>query len=85
MKIATWNVERLKHRKSLSEIITVCERSQADILILTENDEAIKPEYRNCRHTPTPPPIRQMTDLRTVQAVVIKLEVSTSPVPAAKA
>lgn len=57
MKIATWNVERLKHRKSLSEIITVCERSQADILILTENDEAIKPEYRNCRHTPTPPPL----------------------------
>ncbi len=57
MKIATWNVERLKHRKSLVEIITACECSQADILILTENDEAIKPKYQNCCHTPTPPPL----------------------------
>ncbi len=58
MKIATWNVERLKHRKSLDEIIAACERSQANILILTENDEAIKPKYRNCCHTPTPPPLK---------------------------
>lgn len=57
MKIATWNVERLKHRKSLAEIIAACEYTQADILILTENDEAIKPKYQNCCHTPTPPPL----------------------------
>ena len=55
MKIATWNVERLKHRRSLAEIIAACEYTQADILILTENDEAVKPKYQNCCHTPTPP------------------------------
>lgn len=57
MKIATWNVERLKHRKSLKEIITACEQTSADILVLTESDEAIKLEYRYCYHTPTPPPL----------------------------
>lgn len=55
MKIATWNVERLKHRRSLAEMIAACEYTQADILILTENDEAVKPKYQNCCHTPTPP------------------------------
>ena len=39
MKIATWNVERLKHKRSLNEIISVCEQIQADILVLTETDE----------------------------------------------
>lgn len=58
MKIATWNVERLKHRSSLTEIITSCEQTSADILILTESDEAIKPNYRFCYHTPTPPPLQ---------------------------
>ena len=56
MKIATWNVERLEHRKSLDEIITICKSLQADILVLTENDDAIKPNYKYCCHTPTPPP-----------------------------
>ena len=57
MKIATWNVERLKHRKSLEEIIDICNRTQADILILTENDDAIQPDYKYCCHTPTPLPM----------------------------
>lgn len=58
MKIATWNVERLKHRKSLDEIIKKCNDINADILILTENDEAITPDYKYCRHTPTPEPFK---------------------------
>lgn len=56
MKIATWNVERLKHRKSLDEIIDICNRSQANILVLTETDEYINLDYKNCCHTPTPSP-----------------------------
>ncbi len=38
MKIATWNVERLKHKKSLDKIIEACEKTKADIIILTEYD-----------------------------------------------
>lgn len=56
MKIATWNVERLKHKKSIDEINNVCKSTGADILILTENDDRIQPEYKYCRHTPTPLP-----------------------------
>ncbi len=52
MKIATWNVERLKHRKSLDKILSAIEEAQADILVLTETDERIKPDYRYCFHTP---------------------------------
>lgn len=48
MKIATWNVERLKHKKTLSEIIAACEQVRADILVLTETDELVKPDYRYC-------------------------------------
>ncbi|WP_366925508.1 endonuclease/exonuclease/phosphatase family protein [uncultured Methanobrevibacter sp.] len=59
MKIATWNVERLKHRKSLNEIIDICNSIQADILALTENDDAIKPDYKYWCHTPTPPPFKR--------------------------
>lgn len=51
MKIATWNVERLRHRKALNEISACCERVAADILVLTETDERIKLPYRNCVHT----------------------------------
>lgn len=55
MKIATWNVERLKHKKSLDEIIVICEQVHADILILTEADEQIQLNYKYCFQTPTPP------------------------------
>lgn len=58
MKIATWNVERLKHKKSLDEIIAVCEQVQADILVLTETDERIRLNYRYCFQTPTLPDIK---------------------------
>lgn len=52
MIIATWNVERLKHRKSLDQILSVIEQLQADILVLTETDSRIKPNYRYGFHTP---------------------------------
>ena len=38
MKIATWNVERLKHYSRLSEIQDACRRVNADIFVLTETD-----------------------------------------------
>lgn len=54
MKIATWNVERLKHRRSLQEIISICNNICADILVLTETDDRIKLNYNYCFQTPTP-------------------------------
>ncbi len=44
MKIATWNVERLKKKKYLPEILSEIEKIDADILILTETDSQILPE-----------------------------------------
>ncbi len=52
MKIATWNVERLKHKKALDEILLECENTQADILVLTETDTRLQPSYRYCIQTP---------------------------------
>lgn len=52
MVIATWNVERLKHKANLDAIIRECERPQADILVLTETDEQVRPAYRYCFQTP---------------------------------
>ncbi len=57
MKIATWNVERLKHRKNLDEIIAICKNLQADILVLTENDDTIQLDYDYECHSPTPSPL----------------------------
>ena len=58
MKIATWNIERLKHDQSLEKIIAACECVNADILVLTESDDRIRLNYRHCYHTPTPPDLR---------------------------
>lgn len=52
MKIATWNVERLKHKNSLQEMIAACENVQADILVLTETDHRLYLDYRFCYQTP---------------------------------
>ena len=43
MKIATWNVERLKHKSKLDRIHFLIDELNADILVLTETDERIKP------------------------------------------
>ena len=52
MKIATWNIERLKHYKDIEKILNTCESSNADILVLTETDERIRPDYKYYYHTP---------------------------------
>lgn len=54
MVIATWNIERLKHKKELAQIKGICESLQADILVLTESDDRLHLNYRHCFHTPTP-------------------------------
>lgn len=49
MKIATWNVERLKHKSKLAQIHEKIEEIDADILVLTETDSRIntgKYKYR---------------------------------------
>ena len=51
MKLATWNVERLKHQNSLDKILSAIDDAHADILVLTETDERIKPHYRYGFHT----------------------------------
>lgn len=48
MKIATWNVERLKHKKHLDQIQRLCNSIQADILVLTETDKRLHPDYAFC-------------------------------------
>ena len=44
MKIATWNVERLKHKKQLDQIQGLCNSIKADILVLTETDKRLHPK-----------------------------------------
>ena len=43
MKIATWNVERLKRKSELDKINSIIDEIDADIFVLTETDERIKP------------------------------------------
>jgi len=52
MKLATWNIERLKHKSKLVEIADTIKAINPDILILTETDCQIKPDYRYCFSTP---------------------------------
>ena len=52
LRIATWNIERLKHKKSLEQILLACEQIQADILVLTETDHRVCPDYQHSFHTP---------------------------------
>ena len=54
MKIATWNVERLKHKNELPQIIDNCKQVKADIFVLTETDSRVKLDYSSCIST-TPP------------------------------
>ena len=46
MKIATWNIKRLKHKKQINTIISECESLGADIFILTETDTSVKPDFK---------------------------------------
>lgn len=54
MKIATWNVERLKHKNMLDEILAALENVNADILVLTETDRRLVPQYQYCFETTAP-------------------------------
>ena len=51
MKIATWNVERLKYKRELPQIIEICNQIAADIFVLTETDSALKPNHNSCFQT----------------------------------
>lgn len=51
MRIATWNVERLAHKKNLEQMLSACNAAKADILVLTETDERMRPEYKYCFST----------------------------------
>ena len=52
MKIATWNVERLRHKKLLDEMLHSIDEVNAGILVLTETDQRLHPKYRFCYETP---------------------------------
>lgn len=53
MKIATWNIERLKHQKSIMNIKVACDCTEADILVLTETVRSFDSHnYLNSFHTP---------------------------------
>lgn len=71
MKIATWNIERLRHQKKLEEIIAVCERIGADILILTETDTRARLSYQSCFQTPSPAEIKPELYCKTENRVSI--------------
>lgn len=46
MKIGTWNIERLKVKKRLPQIVKIINQLDADILVLTETDERVAlPQY----------------------------------------
>lgn len=52
MKIATWNVERLKHYRDIAVIKQEIEKCDADILVLTETDNRLSLAYPFYYHTP---------------------------------
>lgn len=52
MKIATWNVERLKHKKHIDQLLYECGSVSSDILVLTEADQRLRPAYQYCFETP---------------------------------
>jgi len=53
MRIATWNIERLKHKNNLVLINSILAGLKADILVLTETDNQVAPaNYKYCFRTP---------------------------------
>ncbi len=46
MKIATWNIERLKHHSKLPVIAEICEQMAADIFVFTEADTRLSLQYK---------------------------------------
>lgn len=55
MRIATWNIERLKHKHEIEQINLILTELEADILVLTESDNRVDlSNYRFCVRTPKP-------------------------------
>lgn len=55
MRIATWNIERLKHKHEIEQINLILAELEADILVLTESDNRVdSTNYRFCVQTPKP-------------------------------
>jgi len=53
MRIATWNIERLKHKQDSVLINSILAGLKADILVLTETDNRVAPSnYKFCIRTP---------------------------------
>lgn len=52
MRIATWNIERLKHKNQINQIIDSCMAVKADILVVTESDRRLQLDYKYCHSTP---------------------------------
>ncbi len=52
MRIATWNIERIKHKDKLDMMKRLCQDAKADILVLTEADNRFRLDYVNCVETP---------------------------------
>lgn len=52
LKIATWNVERLKHHRDADSMLREIEKIDADILVLTETDSRLLPDYPYYYNTP---------------------------------
>ena len=52
MRIATWNIERLKHRAKADQMYKAIEAIHADILVLTETDMRFVPDYPYTFHSP---------------------------------
>ena len=59
MRIATWNIERLKHKSDIELIYSTLAGLKADILVLTENDNQVdSTNYKFCIRTPKPKEIQ---------------------------
>jgi endonuclease/exonuclease/phosphatase family metal-dependent hydrolase len=54
VKIATWNIERLKHKRELKQMTEICESIAADVFVLTESDSKLSLNYTSCLRTSPP-------------------------------
>lgn len=52
MRIATWNVERLKHHKEKDLMLREIDKAAVDILVLTETDIRLLPDFPHYYQTP---------------------------------
>ena len=54
MKIATWNIERLKHIGDIEKIQEICNQIGADVLVVTESDKRLELSFSNRFDSITP-------------------------------